>query len=84
MCTEVFGIQIRYEVWNKQESLPLYISGNYDFQTAYIEAQKCIMITPTSELATIPALKKQISRSRCGSCYFKSSCCILLQKKKFD
>ena len=62
MCTEVFGIQIRYEVWNKQESLPLYIAGNYDFQTAYIEAQKCIMITPTSELATIPALKKQISR----------------------
>ncbi len=40
MCTEVFGIQIRYEVWNKQESLSLYIAGNYDFQTAYIEAQK--------------------------------------------
>ena len=84
MCTEVFGIQIRYEVWNKQESLPLYIAGNYDFQTAYIEAQKCIMITPTSDNTGIKKADQQNTESRCGSCYFKSSCCILLQKKKFD
>ena len=36
MLTSVFGISIKYEAWNHQDSLPVYIAGSYDFQTAYI------------------------------------------------
>ena len=36
MFTSVFGISIKYEAWNHQDSLPVYIAGSYDFHTAYI------------------------------------------------
>ncbi|EDM88051.1 hypothetical protein RUMOBE_01471 [Blautia obeum ATCC 29174] len=39
--------------------MPVYIAGSYDFHTAYIGNRRCIMLTPTEELATLPALKKQ-------------------------
>ena len=60
MLTSVFGISIKYEAWNHQDSLPVYIAGSYDFHTAYIGNRRCIMLAPTEELATRPALKKQI------------------------
>ena len=60
MLTSVFGISIKYEAWNHQDSLPVYISGSYDFHTAYIGNRRCIMLAPTEELATLPALKKQM------------------------
>lgn len=60
MFTSVFGISIKYEAWNHQDSLPVYIAGSYDFHTAYIGNRRCIMLAPTEELATLPALKKQI------------------------
>ena len=60
MFTCVFGISIKYEAWNHQDSLPVYIAGSYDFHTAYIGNRRCIMLAPTEELATLPALKKQI------------------------
>ncbi len=60
MLTSVFGISIKYEAWNHQDSLPVYIAGSYDFHTAYIGNRCCIMLAPTEELATLPALKKQI------------------------
>ena len=59
MLTSVFGISTKYEAWNHQDSLPVYIAGSYDFHTAYIGNRRCIMLTPTEELATLPALKKQ-------------------------
>ena len=59
MLTSVFGISIKYEAGNHQDSLPVYIAGSYDFHTAYIGNRRCIMLTPTEELATLPALKKQ-------------------------
>ena len=59
MLTSVFGISIKYEAWNHQDSLPVYIAGSYDFHTAYIGNRRCIMLAPTEELATLPALKKQ-------------------------
>ena len=62
MLTSVFGISIRYEAWNRQESLPVYIAGSYDFYTAYIGNKRCIILIPTEELATLPALKKQITK----------------------
>ena len=31
MLTSVFGISIKYEAWNHQDSLPVYIAGSYDF-----------------------------------------------------
>ena len=58
MLTSVFGISIKYEAWNHQDSLPVYIAGSYDFHTAYIGNRRCIMLAPTEELATLPALKK--------------------------
>lgn len=62
MLTNIFGIPIKYEQWNREKSLPLYITESYDFQAATIETQKCIMLTLKEELATLPALKKQIQR----------------------
>ena len=62
MFTSVFGIPIKYEAWNHQDSLPVYIAGSYDFHTAYIGNRRCIMLAPTEELATLPALKKQITK----------------------
>lgn len=62
MLKSIFGIPIRYEAWNKQSSLPLYIKGSYDFRMAYIVDKRCIIIAPTEELATLPALKKQIAK----------------------
>ena len=60
MISEFFGIPVKYENWNKQGALPLYIATGYDFKIAYIDEIRCIIITPKEELATIPALKKQI------------------------
>lgn len=31
MLTSVFGISIKYEAWNHQDYLPVYIAGSYDF-----------------------------------------------------
>ena len=62
MLTSVFGISIKYEAWNHQDSLPVYIAGSYDFHTAYIGNRRCIMLAPIEELATLPALKKQIAK----------------------
>lgn len=62
MHTNVFGIPIRYEVWNKKELLPIYIEGGYEFRCAYIGDKRCLMLTPIDELATILSLKKQIAR----------------------
>ena len=52
MLTSVFGISIKCEAWNHQDSLPVYIAGSYDFHTAYIGNRRCIMLAPTEELAT--------------------------------
>lgn len=62
MPTSVFGISVKYEAWNHQDYLPIYIAGSYDFHTAYIGNRRCIMLTSTEELATLPALKKQIEK----------------------
>lgn len=62
MLTSVFGFSVKYEAWNYQDFLPVYIAGSYDFRTAYIGKKRCIMLTPTEELASLPALKKQIAK----------------------
>ena len=62
MLTSVFGIPVRYEVWNHQDSLPIYIAGSYDFHTVYIGGKRCILLVPIEELATLPALRKQITK----------------------
>jgi len=62
MLTEIFGVQVEYESWNKQGALPLYIAGSYDFVIAILNRCRCIVLSPTEELVTIPALKKQIKR----------------------
>lgn len=62
MFTNILGIPIKYEQWNKENALPLYITGSYGFQTAIIDKQRCIMLTLTDELTTLPALKKQIKK----------------------
>lgn len=62
MIESAFGLPIKYESWGKQGSLPMYIAESYEFRTAYIAGARCIMITPTDELDTLRALKKQIER----------------------
>lgn len=62
MKHELFGLPVKYEQWNKENSLPLYITGNYEFQTMIIDTQRCVLLTPKNELATLPALKKHIQK----------------------
>lgn len=58
----ILGIDAEFEAWDKSDQLPLYIVGNYEFQAAKLNGCRCILITPTDELCTLPALKKQIKR----------------------
>lgn len=62
MPASVFGIPIRYEIWSNQSALPVYIAGSYVFRNAYIADKRCIMLAPNDELATVPALRKQIAK----------------------
>ncbi len=62
MLTDIFGVQVQYESWNKQGALPMYIAGSYDFTVAIWNGCRCIVLSPTEELVTLPALKKQIKR----------------------
>ena len=62
MFTSIFGLPVKYEAWGKENTLPLYITGSYDFHTVYIANKRCIMLTPTEELPTLPALRKQIAK----------------------
>ena len=62
MLTSVFGISIKYEAWNHQDSLPVYIAGSYDFHTAYIGNRRCIMLAPTEELATLESILRMLIR----------------------
>lgn len=62
ILTDIFGIQAKYESWNKQGALPMYIAGSYDFAVAILNGCRCIVLSPTEELVTLPALKKQIKK----------------------
>jgi hypothetical protein len=62
MLANIFGIEIKYAKWNKENALPLYITESYDFQVAMMDTQKCIMLTLKDELATLPALRKHIKK----------------------
>lgn len=64
MLTNVFGFEIEYESWNKQNSLPIYISGNYKFYMAFICETRCIIIKPAGKTDTLPALKKHIEKEK--------------------
>ena len=59
---DIFGVQVKYESWNKQDALPMYIAGSYDFAAVILNGCRCIVLSPTEELVTIPALKKQLNR----------------------
>ena len=41
MLTSVFGISIKNEAWNHQDSLPVYIAGSYDFHTCLLYTSTC-------------------------------------------
>ena len=62
MLMEIFGVQVEYVNWNKQGALPMYIAGSYDFSSVILNGCRCIVLSPTEELVTLPALKKQIKR----------------------
>lgn len=64
MIDHIFGLSIKYELWDNKSILPLYIVSNYQFYTAYIENMRCIVIQPIEELPTLPSLKKQIQKIR--------------------
>ncbi|MCD7805855.1 MAG: MarR family transcriptional regulator [Lachnospiraceae bacterium] len=62
LLTNLFGIQVQSEDWNKQNRLPLYIAGSYDFATVTLNGCRCIVLIPREELVTLPALKKEIKK----------------------
>lgn len=62
ILTDIMGMKVSYNAWNKKKSLSLFITGNYDFKSAEIDGHKCIVIIPKEDLPTLPALKKQIKK----------------------
>ena len=62
VLTDIFGMQVQYETWNKKNALPMYIAGSYDFAVAILNGCRCIMLSSTEEIVTLPALKKQIKK----------------------
>ena len=62
ILTDVMGMKVSYNAWNKTKSLPLFIAGNYNFQSVEIDGYRCILITPKDDLPTLTALKKQIKK----------------------
>lgn len=62
ILTDILGMKVTYLEWNKEHKLPYYLATGYDFQKAKIDGCFCILIYPKEELATLPALKKQIQR----------------------
>ena len=62
ILTKVLGIETKFEPWNHETELPLYIADCYHFQGIRLDGHRCILLTPTEEMGTIPSLKKQIER----------------------
>lgn len=62
ILTDVMGMNVSYNAWNKTKSLPLFIAGSYNFESAEIDGYRCILITPKEDLPTLTALKKQIKK----------------------
>ena len=62
MKTEVFGMTINYNSWDKKQSLPLYISGNYEIDEAVVSNNRFIVMSPIGDLPTLPAMKKHIEK----------------------
>lgn len=40
MLISIFGIPVKYEKWNKANSLSLYITASYKFQATIIDTQQ--------------------------------------------
>ena len=62
MKTELFGMKINYKSWDKKNSLPLYISGNYEIDEAVVSNNRFIVLSPFGDLPTLPAMKKHIEK----------------------
>ena len=62
LLRNLFGITTKYSDWDRQGELPLYIALSYDFVLADLSGCRCIILSPKGELATVPALIKQIDR----------------------
>ncbi len=58
---ELFGLEIKLSRWPGEEELPLYLREQYRVEAAVIGEAECLLLTPTSELGTLPAIKKQIA-----------------------
>ena len=59
---QIFGIDAKYETWDKKGRLPLYITERYEVQRILLGELWCIALTPIGEMETLPALKKQIRK----------------------
>ena len=59
---DVFGFNVEKEKWDKQGSLPVYITSHYDISVVMLNDYRCIFISPIDEMETLPALKKHIQR----------------------
>ena len=57
---KTLGIDIYLENWNKDASLPYYLSDRYEFRKADFQGVDCIVMTPKGELDTLTAIKKHI------------------------
>ena len=62
LLKDILGMNIVYSKWIGEKKLPLYMTGNFDYQKADIESNSFIIMNLKTELPTLPALKKQIKR----------------------
>lgn len=62
ILTDMMGMEVTYELWGKEASLPYYMTAGYEFKKAVIDGCPCLMLYAKEELPTLPAIKKQIAR----------------------
>lgn len=63
MKTDVFRLTINYKSWDKKQTLPLYVAGNYEIDEAIVSNNRFIvMMSPIGDLPTLPAMKKHIEK----------------------
>jgi hypothetical protein len=59
---ETLGEKVIRKPWLDINKFPLYIKGLYRIEQATIGTQECLILLPQSELSTISAIKKHLSR----------------------
>lgn len=59
---KMLGLDFQIEKWGNENSLPLYLTNQFEFSKAKVSGVECLLIISKEKLPTIAALQKQINR----------------------